>query len=271
LSIYFKSAIIVKMTFQTLCSGSKGNCALLTSENTVVLIDLGISLQALEKALEERKIKAEKIDGVFITHEHSDHISGAEAFSKKYRKPIFVHKNGFLETAKKLYWSNHYLTHFDGGFDFKNLHVSTYRCSHDSAYCCGYKFSDGKTGIATATDLGYADNTFMDFVSGCKLVLLESNHDEDMLKNGPYPPILKRRVGGSRGHLSNRQAAELVVKMHSVGVKRVLLGHLSQNNNTPELAFYTTVQKLKENGIVESVDITVDMVTQDSKSEVYRV
>ncbi len=259
------------MTFQTLCSGSKGNCSLLTSENAVVLIDMGIGINALEKALQDRKIKPEKIDAVFITHEHTDHISGLDAFSKKYRKPVFVHKNGFLEAAKKLYWANHCLTHFDKEFDFKNLHVSSYRCSHDSAYCCGYKFDDGKTAIATATDLGYADGGFIDFVTGCKLVLLESNHDEDMLARGKYPPVLKRRVGGNRGHLSNRQAAELVLKMHSVGVKRVLLGHLSQNNNTPELAFYTTVQKLKENGITESVDITVDVVTQDNKSEVFYV
>ena len=102
-------------------------------------------------------------------------------------------------------------------------------------------------------------------------MLLESNHDEDMLRYGNYPPIIKRRISGSRGHLSNRQAAELVLKMHSAGIKRVLLGHLSQNNNTPEIAFYTVEQRLKENGITESVDITVDVVTQDNKSGVFYV
>jgi len=116
---------------------------------------------------------------------------------------------------------------------------------------------------------GKTDAKLVDFLLPCVTVQLESNHDEDMLARGKYPPVLKRRVGGNRGHLSNRQAAELVLKMHSVGVKRVLLGHLSQNNNTPELAFYTTVQKLKENGITESVDITVDVVTQDNKSGVF--
>ena len=103
------------MKFQTLCSGSKGNCAVLTGGGATVLIDLGMSVPALEKALGERNIKPEKIDAVFITHEHTDHISGLDAFSKKYGKKVFVHEKGFLETAKKLYWTNHRLTSFGDG------------------------------------------------------------------------------------------------------------------------------------------------------------
>ena len=123
------------MKFQTLCSGSKGNCAVLTGGGATVLIDLGMSVPALEKALGERNIKPEKIDAVFITHEHTDHISGLDAFSKKYGKKVFVHEKGFLETAKKLYWTNHRLTSFgDGSFAFKGLTVSSFRCPHDSAY-----------------------------------------------------------------------------------------------------------------------------------------
>ena len=138
------------MKFQTLCSGSKGNCAVLTGGGATVLIDLGMSVPALEKALGERNIKPEKIDAVFITHEHTDHISGLDAFSKKYGKKVFVHEKGFLETAKKLYWTNHRLTSFgDGSFAFKGLTVSSFRCPHDSAYCCGYRFDDGTASVAT--------------------------------------------------------------------------------------------------------------------------
>ena len=259
------------MKFQTLCSGSKGNCALLVSEKAKILIDIGMPLSVLEKDLMAFGIRPEKIDAVFITHEHSDHISGLEAFSKKYDKQVFVHKNGFLTLAKKSYYANHKITHFDKPFVFKDLTVSTFECSHDSSYCCGYKFDDGKTAIATLTDLGVADSTVIDFVTGCKLVLLESNHDEQMLQNGDYPPILKRRVGGIKGHLSNAQASRLAVQMQKVGVKRLLLGHLSQNNNAPEIAFYETVSLLKKHNLREGVDIIVDVVTQDKKSEVYHV
>ena len=259
------------MKFQTLCSGSKGNCALLVSEKAKILIDIGMPRSVLEKDLLAFGIRPEKIDAVFITHEHSDHISGLEAFSKKYDKQVFVHKKGFWTLAKKSYYANHKITHFDNTFQFKDLTVSTFECSHDSAYCCGYKFDDGKTAIATLTDLGVADSSIIDFVKGCSLVLLESNHDEDMLQKGDYPPILKRRVGGIKGHLSNEQASRLAVQMQQVGVKRLLLGHLSQNNNAPEIAFYQTVSLLEKNNLREGVDIIVDVVTQDKKSEVYHV
>ena len=259
------------MKFQTLCSGSKGNCALLVSEKAKILIDIGMPLSVLEKDLLAFGIRPEKIDAVFITHEHSDHISGLEAFSKKYDKQVFVHKKGFWTLAKKSYYANHKITHFDNTFQFKDLTVSTFECSHDSVYCCGYKFDDGKTAIATLTDLGVADSSIIDFVKGCSLVLLESNHDEDMLQKGDYPPILKRRVGGIKGHLSNEQASRLAVQMQKVGVKRLLLGHLSQNNNAPEIAFYQTVSLLEKNNLREGVDIIVDVVTQDKKSEVYHV
>ena len=259
------------MKFQTLCSGSKGNCAILVSQQAKILIDIGMSLSALENALLDFGIRPEKIDAVFVTHEHSDHVCGLEAFSKKYDKQVFVHKKGFLTLAKKSYYANHKITHFDGRFVFKDLTVDTFECSHDSVFCCGYRFDDGKNAIATITDLGVADSSVIDFVKGCDLVLLESNHDEEMLQKGDYPQVLKRRVSGLKGHLSNAQASRLAVEMQKVGVKRLLLGHLSQNNNSPELAFYETVQQLAKNNLREGIDIVVDVVTQDKKSEVYHV
>lgn len=259
------------MKFQTLCSGSKGNCAVLEGGGATILIDLGIGITALENVLSQRRIRPEKIDGVFITHEHTDHIYGLDAFSKKYNKPVFVHKSGFLETAKKLYWTNHRLTYFgDEPFTFKGLMVSVFNCSHDSAHCCGYRFDDGRAAVATVTDLGVTDGV-AEFVKGCKLVLLESNHDEDMLRYGDYPYILKKRISGPKGHLSNRQAAALAVAMAREGVKHILLGHLSENNNTPETAFHAVVEQLEKNGLTEGVDVVVDMVGQWEPGEVYDI
>lgn len=259
------------MKFQTLASGSEGNCSLLSTQSANVLIDLGVPLAYLEECLAARGLKPQKIDAVFVTHGHNDHISGLEAFCKKYSAKVFIHKNAFVETAKKLYYTNHTLTYFDAPFEFKGLKVSFFRCPHDTAFCCAYRFDDGNAAAASVTDLGNADDKLVQFVTGCGLVLLESNYDEEMLKKGDYPYPLKCRIAGPNGHLSNVQAAKLAVKMAQAGVRHILLGHMSRNNNTPETAFYTTVQALKNSGFAEGRDVVVDVVAQYNKSGVFDV
>lgn len=259
------------MKFCSLTSGSKGNCSLIISEQSKILVDCGINLNTLEKFLAEENISADKIDAIFVTHEHNDHIFGLDAFCKKYRPRVFVHKKGFLELAKKLYWTNHLLTPFEEDFRFKDLSVSTFVCSHDSSYCVGYRFDDGKNAVAQITDIGEVDDKIVDFCKNCRLVLLESNHDEFMLSNGDYPYLLKKRIAGRFGHLSNEKAAQTAVKFCSCGVRRLLLGHLSQNNNTPETAFFTACNELEKNGLQEGKDIKINVVKQFEKSEVFEV
>ena len=182
-----------------------------------------------------------------------------------------MHKKGFLELAKKLYWTNHLLTPFEEDFRFKDLSVSTFVCSHDSSYCVGYRFDDGKNAVAQITDIGEVNDKIVDFCKNCRLVLLESNHDEFMLSNGDYPYLLKKRIAGRFGHLSNEKAAQTAVKFCSCGVRRLLLGHLSQNNNTPETAFFTACNELEKNGLQEGKDIKINVVKQFEKSEVFEV
>lgn len=242
--------------FTPLFSGSKGNCSLVQSDETNILLDVGYGYKATVGRLALSGLFPKDIDTIVITHEHADHIAALPMWTK-YNPDVKIYAPSPLMDliCKKSYSPN--VQAIDGEFDAKTLHVIPYCCSHDAICCYGYKFSDGVTSVACVTDTGIATDQTIKFLSDCKIVQIESNHDVNMLLKGEYSYPLKRRILSDFGHLSNEQAAELLTKLVGTSVKIVVLAHLSEKNNTKELAFNQTVSAYARLGLVEGRDVTV--------------
>lgn len=219
-----------------LFSSSKGNSTYIGNRDAGILIDDGVSYSRLKKALELNGISVNAIKGVFITHEHSDHIKGLDIFTKNIKVPVFAReKTCEYLTVKGIIHGECF--DIRDGVEICGSRVESFSTSHDACDPCGYRitFPDGKT-AAVCTDLGYVSNEVKTALFGTDCVLLESNYDVEMLRNGIYPYYLKTRIFGKTGHLSNPDSGEFAAKLISSGTTRIILGHLSQENNTPEIA-----------------------------------
>lgn len=218
-------------------SGSSGNCMLLTSGDTNILIDAGISMRRAEDALRQAGLTMRDIGGVLITHEHSDHISGLKMMLKHYELPVYAPRTLAARLRGMLPELDGFLRIIEPGKDFRigSLSVRAFHTPHDTDESVGYRIeSDGV--FAVATDMGHVTDEVETNLIGADAVLVESNHDVEMLSYGAYPVYLKRRILSDRGHLSNADCAKLVRRLAESGVKRIVLGHLSRENNTPEKA-----------------------------------
>ena len=233
------------MRLCSIASGSSGNCIYIGSEETHILVDAGISCKRIEAGLKKAELTGNDISGLFITHEHSDHIQGLGVLARRYGIPIYATKGtieGILHGAKSLGEINEALFHevnVDEDFQLGDLTVHPFRILHDAKEPCGYRFeSDGRK-AAIATDLGTFNPYIVENLQGVNAVLLEANHDVRMLQAGPYTYALKQRILSDRGHLSNENSGLLLNKILHDDLKHILLGHLSKENNMPELAFET--------------------------------
>ncbi len=230
------------MRFCSIASGSSGNCIYVGSEATHLLVDVGISGKRTEEGLHELEITGEDIDGILITHEHSDHVAGLGVLSRKYHIPIFatggtiraILKNGGKNAPDE---SLFHQIEADRKIIIKDLTVSPMRISHDAAEPVAYRIGYGKKKVAICTDLGIYNEYTVECLKGMDALLLEANHDINMLQVGPYPYYLKQRILGDRGHLSNENAGRLLNRILHDNLKAVVLGHLSKENNMPELAY----------------------------------
>ena len=243
-----------------LFSGSKGNCTLIQSDNANILLDLGYGYKQILSALARRNLTPSDIDGIVITHEHSDHICALQYWARRYNTSVFV--PNLIADYVSAYAYCGAVTPVNGGFAVKDIDIAQYECSHDSRCCYGYRFTSDGQSVASVTDTGKACGELAEFLAPCTTVQLESNHDEDMLFNGRYPYFLKRRIASDFGHLSNRQAAEILTELVGGNVKNIILAHLSEQNNTKELAFNSAVKVLKEKGLVEGRDVSVFVADQ---------
>lgn len=231
----------------TLASSSKGNAVYVRLGGDEILIDAGISCKRLTDALRSLNTDISRIKAIFITHEHSDHVSGLETVSKKHKIPIHFTEpsaRAHLRSAKTEHTAAvsiiHPLLYTE---QVGSLTVRSFVTPHDSAASVGFIVTDGtdEHTLALATDIGCVTDEVSDALIGCENVILESNHDENMLLCGAYPYELKRRILSERGHLSNEAAAAFVARLAASGTKRILLAHLSQDNNLPEIAYHTSL------------------------------
>lgn len=249
------------MDFCNLASGSKGNCTYVATKNTKLLIDDGLNLRELSERARLSNIDLSQINAILVTHEHSDHISGLTSLVSKYHIPIYCHakSKGYLKDKALAYTIDNDM---DKPYEIGDIQINPFRLPHDSSYNLGYKLSDGRHSIAIATDLGCMNDGILNNLQGNDLVMLESNHDIDMLLQGRYSFVLKQRILSKNGHLSNKDCADTVLKLIESGTKHIVLAHLSQDNNTPELAFECTSKALETHNIKEGVDAFVDIAMQ---------
>ncbi len=230
------------MRLCSIASGSSGNCVYAGSDTTHLLVDTGISGKRTEKGLETLGITMRDIDGILITHEHIDHISGLGVLARKYHVPIYATKKTIAQIKKTSLLGEIEDALFcpivpDERFTVKDLTLYPMRISHDATDPVAYRIQYGKKKIAVMTDLGAYNDYTVECLQGMDAILLEANHDIRMLQAGPYPYYLKQRILSERGHLSNESSGRLLSKILHDGMKAVLLGHLSKENNLAELAY----------------------------------
>jgi phosphoribosyl 1,2-cyclic phosphodiesterase len=220
-----------------LASGSAGNATLLRSGDTSVLIDAGISARELSRRLVASGLGDIHIDALLLSHEHNDHVRGAAAVSRRLGCPVYANRATSSGAGLFRALASGALADFDTGSPFSVgcLEVTPFLLPHDAAETVGFTVSDGRVRAGFATDLGSLTFDVLAGLSGCDLVVLESNHDEAMLLEGPYPEFLKRRVSSPYGHLSNSDAAQLAHTLFHEGMTHLVLAHLSRTNNHPDL------------------------------------
>lgn len=230
--------------FFTLASGSSGNCAYVEAGGTRLLVDMGISLRSVNNGLKTIGLKASDLDGILITHAHSDHVSGLKTALKQLDIPVFSTE----ETALALGYED--LRIFEAGADFElgAFGVRSFSTPHDCAGSVGFVLETSGLKIGIATDLGHMPERVMTALTGVDFLMLEANHDVETLKMGSYPYFLKRRVLSDHGHLSNELAAQTARVLAGHGTRQFLLAHLSRENNTPEMAMNAVSRALEETG-----------------------
>ena len=230
------------MRLCSIASGSSGNCIYVGSEATHLLVDAGISGKRTESGLKELGLTGRDIDGILITHEHADHINGLGVLARKYEIPIYA-TSGTIRAIKNtsglgdLDGELFHEVWEDKKLILKDLTVNPMHISHDAAQPVGYRISYGNRKVAVCTDLGIYNDYTVECLKGMDAVLLEANHDVNMLQVGPYPYYLKQRILGEKGHLSNENSGRLLCRILHDRLQTVLLGHLSKENNLPELAY----------------------------------
>ncbi len=262
------------MRLCSIASGSSGNCIYVGSDATHLLVDVGISGKRTEQGLNTLGLSAGELDGILITHEHADHISGLGVLSRKYGIPIYA-TAGTIEEMKRckslgnVDESLFHVIRADEKFSIKDLIVDPMRISHDAAEPVAYRVRYGHSKIAIATDLGFYNDYIVESLKGMDAVLLEANHDVNMLQVGPYPYYLKQRILGDKGHLSNENCGRLLSRILHDNLQAILLGHLSQENNLPELAYETVrVEVTLGDNPYKADDFPIQVA---SRSEVSRV
>lgn len=265
------------MRLVSIASGSSGNCIYVGSENTHMLVDAGISNKRIEQGLNEIGLKGSEINGIVITHEHSDHTKGLGVLARKYGVPIYGTRETLDEISKMKYLGEYppeLLRTIQPDVDFflGDLEVKPFRIDHDAANPVAYRIQHGKKSVAVATDMGHYDQYIIEHLQNLDALLVESNHDVRMLESGPYPYYLKRRILGEHGHLSNENAGRLLGCILHDRLKYILLGHLSKENNYEELAYETVKLEISQgDNPYQASDFSIEVAKRDRMSEIITI
>lgn len=266
-------ALHMKVFFCSLASGSSGNCHLINDGENSILVDAGLSGKRIENRLKEIDIDPKSLTAILVSHEHNDHISGVGVLSRRYNIPIYANKgtwDGMNTKIGEIKESNIKYFNSTEDFNIRDFNIRPYNIPHDANEPVGFSIRKDKIKISIVTDLGYIDENIIAQAENSDLVVLESNHDVEMLKVCRYPYFLKRRILSSTGHLSNEAAGNAIVDLVNKNVGSILLGHLSKENNFPELAVATVKNILEGEKIVVGEDIGLDIAYRDRISSVYR-
>ena len=243
--------------FISLVSGSSGNASLITDEQTTLLIDCGLSGVKLVEKLNNIGLCPEDLSGMLITHEHSDHTKGVGVIARKYNIPIYATSGTFNSmNVGKIDLNAFHAVVAEEQFNIGSITIKPFSIPHDAAEPVGYSFFANEKKYTLATDIGCMTEQLYENLDGSDSIILESNHDIDMLRYGSYPYYLKERILGKRGHMSNDLTAEIAIRLAKNGTKHIMLAHLSHENNTPEIAKITTESALKKANCTD-VELTV--------------
>lgn len=249
------------LNFCSLYSGSSGNSLFVQTENTRILIDAGVSSKKIEEGLKSIDVEPSSIDAILVTHEHSDHIQGLGTFSKKFDTPIYANQetidnmqNQILKISEK----NIKKFKVSDKFSIGDIDIKSFSIPHDAANPCGFNIFKENKKLSIATDIGHMDNKLIKNLEDSLFILLESNYDSEIIKYSRYPYSLKSRITGPLGHLSNDSAGKTISYLLKSGLKSAILGHLSKENNFPELAYKTVADQLMEqNNFNNSISLSV--------------
>jgi phosphoribosyl 1,2-cyclic phosphodiesterase len=248
------------MRFCPLCSGSSGNATYIEAGNARILIDAGLSCKRITELLSRIGVDPRQLSAILVTHEHDDHVRGVNILSKKYDLPVYANADTWSMLREKLRDvapKNVCVFESDRDFYLAGARVLPFSVPHDAIHCVGFTVSAEGHKAGVCTDLGHVDARILSILSGCDLLLFEANHDVDMLMAGSYPYPLKKRILSGNGHMNNEDCGKALVKLHETGVKNVILGHLSRENNYPELAMVAVRAALEEAGIADDVQLAI--------------
>lgn len=260
----------MRLTLCPLFSGSSGNSIYISCGGVRVLVDAGVSAARVEANLREIGVDIRQIDGILVTHEHVDHVRGLGVLCRRYGLPVYANEGtwrGILEKEAGI--PPRCVRMFLTGEDFYigAMNVRPFSIPHDAAEPVGFALGCQGMRCAVATDIGHIAPGWMEAVAGSQAIVLEANHDVEMVQRGPYPQRLKRRILSRNGHLCNEDCAKALLELAKKGVRAVSLAHLSADNNLPELAYNTVCGALTEAGYVVGEDISVTVARRDRVSD----
>ena len=261
------------LNFCSLYSGSSGNSLLVQTSNTKILIDVGESAKKVSYALSSMEVNPSEIDAILITHEHSDHIKGLGTFAKKYDIPVYSNSrtwDSMPEQSKKISEKNIRFFKIEEDFEIGDLKIHPFKIPHDAANPCGFNIFHENKKISIATDIGHMTSNIAHKLEDSCFLLLEANYDPNILKYSSYPYLLKQRIAGPNGHLPNEDAGKTISFLMNSGLKQVMLGHLSKENNFPELAYKTVVDELIESKL-DSSKIKIEIANRSCPSKMIEV